>query len=652
MDPSDASPENAPHTSRPSFPVDPSPRLPASVQEPEPVLSGFTVHEEPELEEGRASHPPGGIHWLLSIPLLLVLGAGAGTAPARAEIVSAEKERIADVTVYPDRAEVVREATLRLPAGVSTVEFRDIPPGIDADSLRVSGKGVRAVLGTVELGERVEDPETPPDLAAATAEVERIQHELASLDAEESVANAMREYLSTVKTVTTDKAREKLADGKPDPAAIGAMYELLRARLAEQGREGVARRIRREKLDKEMALAQQRLASARPLPPVKTRVASVDVDAERAGTLTLQLSYFAPGASWRPTYRATLDPATGGVALVSEAVVRQATGEDWSGVALHLSTAAPARGVMPPVLSSWLLQPTLRSASEEYGGAVGGFGKSVDKEEAGKRAYQNALSIAPGHIDPISGTFMTNINPDAIEDVEIITGGAGAAAASEPVVNATPAAVTVVRSSYTVAFDVPGRVEVPGDGHEHRVVLRGEDLAGTIEYRTLPSLQTAAYLIALTRAPEGYPLLAGIVRVFTADAYLGAYALPETAPGAELRIPFGVDNRIKIERVALPREPGSEDFRRDRKFARGWRTTVENLSDRPIDLVVEDRIPFSQDKGIDVQRGKTMTAGYHEVKDRPGIVEWTVPLAPREKREIVLDYTVRLDKEILVAGLN
>src|SRR5262249_28835386 len=126
----------------------------------------------------------------------------------------------------------------------------------------------------------------------------------------------------------------------------------------------------------------------------------------------------------------------------------------------------------------------------------------------------------------------------------------------------------------------------------------------------------------------------------------------ETAPGAELRIPFGVDNRIKIQRVAIPPEPGSEDVRRDRKLSRGWRTTVENLADRPIDLVVEDRLPFSQDKGIDVQHGKAMTAGYHEVKDRPGIVEWTVPLAPKEKREIVLDYTVKLDREVLVAGLK
>lgn len=615
-----------------------------------PPRRGRTLETPPARRRRPASPSARGVSLVLCA--LTALGTGAWPSPVRAEVVGAQSERIAEVTVYPDRAEVVREATVRLPAGASTVEFRDIPPGIDADSLRVSGKGVTAVLGTVELGERVEEGEPPADLAAAQSEVERIQHEIASLDAEDTVASAMRDYLTTVKTVSTDKAREKLADGKPDPAAIGAMYELLRARFQEQGREGVARRVRREQLDKQMTTAQQRLASARPAPPSRTRIASVEIETPRAGTLTLRLSYFAPGASWRPTYRATLDPATGAVAFVSEAVVRQTTGEDWTGVSLHLSTAAPARGVTPPVLGSWLLQSMRRQAAAGTESRTSFSDTFTEDLPVAGRSYQNVLTLGPGINDSLTGGFMSNINPDAIGTVETVT-VAGLAPLLEPTATVSvPASVAVVHSSYTVAFDVPGRVEVPGDGHEHRVVLRGEDLGGTIEYRALPSLQSAAYLIARTHAPDGYPLLAGPVRVFTAEAYLGAYLLPETAPGTELRIPFGVDNRIKIERVAIPREDVREVFRRDRRIARGFRTTIENLSDRKIDLVVEDRLPHSQEKGIEVATARTMTAGFREIKDRPGIVEWTVSLEPREKREVVLDYTIKVDKEILVAGLN
>ena len=48
-------------------------------------------------------------------------------APAvGAATLEASKAHVTEVTVYPDRAEVVREATLEVPSGASTVEFRDI----------------------------------------------------------------------------------------------------------------------------------------------------------------------------------------------------------------------------------------------------------------------------------------------------------------------------------------------------------------------------------------------------------------------------------------------------------------------------------------------------------------------------------------------
>ena len=41
-------------------------------------------------------------------------------------------------------------------------------------------------------------------------------------------------------------------------------------------------------------------------------------------------------------------------------------------------------------------------------------------------------------------------------------------------------------------------------------------------------------------------------------AYLGAFPLDETGPGEELTLPFGIDNRIKVERVPLPQSRSRE----------------------------------------------------------------------------------------------
>ena len=54
-----------PLKSRPSFPGDPASRPTVPVQEPDPVLSGFMVLEEPELCERAATVPFGGALRLL-----------------------------------------------------------------------------------------------------------------------------------------------------------------------------------------------------------------------------------------------------------------------------------------------------------------------------------------------------------------------------------------------------------------------------------------------------------------------------------------------------------------------------------------------------------------------------------------------------------
>ena len=182
-------------------------------------------------------------------------------------------------------------------------------------------------------------------------------------------------------------------------------------------------------------------------------------------------------------------------------------------------------------------------------------------------------------------------------------------------------------------------------------MLRQEALAGKIEHRAVPGLRQAAFVVARTRAPGAYPLLAGPVRVFSSGAYLGAYTLLETAPGAEFTVPFGVDKRISVERAVLPRTGTKEGLTgKERRIGYAFRTTLENLRDQSVEVILQERLPVSEDERIEVQPSKGITPGYREVKDRPGIIEWTVPLAPQEKRDVLLMYSVRISREVTVAS--
>jgi len=490
----------------------------------------------------------------IAIALGLAGPANAGTIPVGAS-------RIAEVTVFADRAEVVREARVDLPPGASELIFDAIPFGIETDSLRASGKGTDTTLGAVEIRDRAETPAESPELVAARLEVRRLETEQARLDEQDKVATELRGFLASIKAAAARAEGENLAAGKADPAAIQAVYALLQKNLGELSAESLARALAREKLGKDLGVARAKLAAVRPAGPIRSRSAAIEVQARQAGALTLRLAYLVHGAAWRPSYRASLDAERGEVGLAAEATVRQTTGEDWSGVQLRLSTAAPAHGVEPPFLTSLLLRPL-----------EGGFA-AVEADGDGspvrERFYQNVLTAAPGVAD----------------------------APAAPPTPAQDQLAAVVHSAYNVAFEVPGRSDVPADGSEHRVVLRQEALPARVEYRSAPAANPAAYLVAIGKAPAAYPLLAGAVRVFAGGAYLGSFGLAETGPGAELTLPFGVDDRVKVERVRLPQDRSTEGIAgKTRQIVHAFTTTIENLRDQRVMLTLEDRIPVSEDE--------------------------------------------------------
>ncbi|HET6372464.1 MAG TPA: DUF4139 domain-containing protein [Candidatus Polarisedimenticolia bacterium] len=554
--------------------------------------------------------------------LVLATGLSLPAGSARAASVEAAGSRIVEVTVFPDRAEVMREVRLELPAGVTSVSFPGLPWSVETDSLRVTAKGVPAALGAVELKEAARAPVETPDFIAARDDVHRLEMDLAGLASQAAIANEMREFIGSLKATAAQRESERLGEGRPDPASLQATYALVKTSLQELARDDLARTEGQLKLQKEIDVARARLASLRPAGAIRSRVAAVEVETDRAGPLTLRIAYLAPGASWRPAYRASLDAASGEIQLDSEAVVEQTTGEDWTGVSLKLSTAAPARGVTPPELTSWLLRPV-----ELLAQAVGGFADALPSSVA-------------GNLD------MLRMKSDVADDERKVM-----SPAKEEVAARVDAGI--VHTAYNVAFTVAGRSDVPADGREHRVGLRQETIPARLEYRSVPPLGEAAYLLARGTAPGGYPLLAGPVHVFTDGAYLGVHSLPETAPGAELTLPFGADNRIRVERTPLPQARSHEGFiGRDRQITYAFHTTVENLRDRAAGVIVQDRIPVSEDERITVERGRQSTPGAVDVADRPGIIEWKLDLKPGEKRELTLTYSVRFPNALSVPGLD
>jgi hypothetical protein len=131
-------------------------------------------------------------------------------------------------------------------------------------------------------------------------------------------------------------------------------HEGVQSRLVE------ARKLREQlrKLHEDVAVLEQKIAQASTAREVTAAelYKSVHVQLRHGGAALaraeLSVEYFVPGARWAPSYQCRLSRDCREVELVMRALIAQHSGEDWRGVKLVLSTAAPMTWTELPELPS------------------------------------------------------------------------------------------------------------------------------------------------------------------------------------------------------------------------------------------------------------------------------------------------------------
>ncbi len=277
---------------------------------------------------------------LTALMASLLLGSGWLTAQAAT---------IDRVTVYPDRAEVVRIVEIDHDAGDSRAVISDLPEAMDPDSLRVRA-------ATDESGLRIAgiDVRTVRGVDRTLPQAQELESRIEELELDKrSVENRIRArdlQLQLLDSFAGGRAGEDPLDPATLAEALDKLGEssesVLSARL-EQERE-------REQLQREidrLGRALEDLGQERR----DTREARLDYSTEGAGQTRLEVSYTVSDSGWEPLYDWRLDTGSGRLNLTQRAAVRQGTGEDWTDAAVSVSLGQPALGGQIPRLSAWYI---------------------------------------------------------------------------------------------------------------------------------------------------------------------------------------------------------------------------------------------------------------------------------------------------------
>lgn len=529
-----------------------------------------------------------GTSFALLLPLLVGEAAqAAATSPGT------DNSKVTAVVVYPDRAQVTRSVSV--PCGERvTVHFAGLPPAADIASLRA-----QVSVGRIEGLRNEEHPRSEAyskTVEELDTKIQKIELELQGLREQQARHDATQLVVGKLDEVTAALVSRELADATaPQLAAWDkALDTTTAARLqhvAEQARLQAAQRELQKQLD---GVRRQRLlwqsASAR-------RELSSDVllSCPPGQTTQLELSYLVGGTSWSPAYEARLSETGDAVTLRSYATLSQATGEDWRGARLTLSTAIPRQNATPPELSPLRVYADSREPPRKV---------LVSRDE--EQTHLEAPGGASDRPEPPS----PNNRPQQ------------------------------KNQGLSVQFVLPSPAEVPGDGTPQRLLYAESVLRGAQKYRTVPKLMPFVFRVSSLVNDSGYPLLAGPLSAFRKGVFFARYDLPRVAAGERFTLTFGLELGLRVKRNIVQEYATDKNFlSTTRRYRYVYKLELENTLQQPYEVELSEHIPVSELTDVQVALDPQTSPGY-ELQPQDGILTWKLPLSPQSKRTVALHYYV------------
>ncbi len=255
---------------------------------------------------------------------------------------------IRSVKVFLSGAEVTRTAKVSIPAGASTLVFSKLSVEIDPANIQVNGQGAFTILGVRHrLNNGEADDNKKPEL-------KEIEARIKSQEAEMARESALAELL--VKEEARLAKNDLFGGDKGvSMAELQRMNEYMQQRIEAVTMGLLTKRARIQELNEELTALRHKHAEVNGRRPVTTGEVFVDVSCTVAVEARLTLKYVVRSAGWTPSYDIRVQDISHPLELVYKALVFQSSGEDWSEVALGLSSGEPKKGAVMPLMSSWLL---------------------------------------------------------------------------------------------------------------------------------------------------------------------------------------------------------------------------------------------------------------------------------------------------------
>lgn len=522
--------------------------------------------------------------------------------PQRSAVWATRAER---VTLFEDRAEVVRRAVMTGTLGVRVEAFAGISLIVDDGTVQakvlrgaaqvLSVRVVRRVHLEKALGrEEIDALETASRearerMAAADLGIERLQRHL------QQHYQMSDQWIKSVALGPKNGSDTKVVESYRD--AWKAIDVSAKRALGEIEKT----RADRWQAEQDWRLAETRLSEGRKEAPRHDAVIEVELDTREAGEIEIELGYRLPCALWRPEHTARLvtdkpDAKTGKIELVTYAVAWQNTGELWDDIEVRFSTARPAKEASPPLLSDDVLSSRKKTDEERRNVIIAAREQNIDM--AGLDRGARDVSDMPGVDD--GGEPLNYVGKD--------------------------------------------RVSLPSNGRPFRVEIGRTNVDADVARVLMATRSPAAHVRATATLAGSGPLLAGPVRLARGSSMVGRAKIDFVGKGEPFELGFGPDDGIRVRRME-DEERDTQTLTGAQRIKRKVSLFLSNLSGTNRSVLVNERVPVSEIDEVEIQ---VLDAGPFKLDAKDGFLRTTVDVAARATKVMRFSYEVRAGSKVVL----
>ena len=609
--------------------------------------------------------------------VLLVITGMAANAEDGQKVVS----KVQKVTVFLNGAQVTRTAMVNVSAGTSQLIFGEISPGIDVQSIQVHAGGQFTILSVKHeldyLNEQAKQQHVEELRAAQKAIRDKIslQNSLISIYQAEENMIAKNQVVSGESTgldvaklkQALDFQTERLTGLKEKQQAVNNTIEALNVEL--------------QKYDRQIAEIAKGSTTA-------TSNIIVTVSSKTALQSEFTLTYVVHDASWYPTYDIRAKDVNSPVSISYKANVSQHCGEDWKNIKLTLSTGNPTVSGNKPDLTPYYLnfgmyyaddnapitRGTGRIISSDDKSPLPGASIRVKGTSIGAVSDVNgnfSLQMPPGQQTivvsyigyqtqelRVTGNFTeVRLVPSASSLNEVVVMGYSTTSDGEyerPTANVQirgiasgvnvttiPIAVKQTENQTNIEFNIDNPFSIPSDGKQYLAQISEVDVKAGFQYSVAPKISTDVFLTAEITDWNKYNFLSGEANLFFEGTYIGKSLIDTHSVADTLKLSMGTDKNIVVTRTLEKDLSEKQTFGSNKKETKNWLIDIKNRKNQPVNLIVEDQVPVSQNSSINVEVLETSGVKPDALT---GKIVWNFLLNSQDEKKVQLKYLVKYPK--------